>query len=85
MAAQAAGALSLSSPLAGKAYFTTDSQPRVFWDFLGDILEPLGYGRPRIPLPGLLIFILAWILQYIIIPLVSYDPTNGRICDGAYC
>ena len=80
---QAADALELSSALAGQAYFITDDEQWVFWDFVGDFLEPLGYGRPRIPLPGLLIFVLAWILQFIVIPLVcpsiQYAPSHSQL------
>ncbi|KAK9800353.1 hypothetical protein WJX73_009197 [Symbiochloris irregularis] len=67
---QAAEALTLDSPLAGRPYFTTDSAPRPFWQFLGDVLQPLGYERPHIPLPGLLMWVLAWIFQYLIVPLL---------------
>lgn len=68
---QAAEALKPGSPLAGQAYFISDGENWVFWDFAGDVLEPLGYGRPCIYLPGLLIFILAWVLQWVIIPLMK--------------
>ncbi len=45
---QAAEALSLTSPLAGQAYFVTNNEDRTFWGFMGDLCEGLGYGRPRI-------------------------------------
>ena len=70
MVMQAAEALQLDSALAGQAYFITNGVTMPFWDFIGDFLEPMGWGRPRIPLPGMLIFIVAWILQYVIFPMV---------------
>ena len=69
--AQADDALSHSSQAAGQAIFVTDGQPYPFWDFVGDLLEPLGYGRPSVRLPASLIYSVAWIFQHIITPLVS--------------
>lgn len=47
-AAEALGEGGTASPLAGRAYFVTNCDPRPFWGFLGDVCEGLGYGRPRI-------------------------------------
>ncbi|KAK9820524.1 hypothetical protein WJX72_011291 [[Myrmecia] bisecta] len=68
---QAGEALIPGSRIAGKAYFISNDDPQPFWGFLGDVLEPLGYGRPRIHLPWLLIFIIAWLLENIITPLLK--------------
>ena len=67
---QAAEKLSLQSPIGGQAYFITNDDPKLFWGFIGDLLEGLGYGRPCIHLPLLLVLIIAVILDWIIMPLV---------------
>jgi sterol-4alpha-carboxylate 3-dehydrogenase (decarboxylating) len=66
---QAAEKLVLGSPVAGRPYFITNDEPRPFWEFLGDICEGLDYGRPRIKLPFGLIFFLACIFEYLVLPL----------------
>ena len=64
---QAADALAASQPAcAGKAYFITNAEPRPFWGFLGDLLEPLGYQRPTKKLPWRLIFFIAVLVELII-------------------
>ena len=64
---QAADALaSPGSPCAGKAYFITNAEPRPFWEFLGDLLEGLGYPRPSVRLPWRLIFVLALIFEFVV-------------------
>ncbi len=66
-AAQAADALtSASCACAGQPYFITNAEPRLFWGFLGDILEPLGYQRPSRKLPWRLIFAIAVLVELII-------------------
>ncbi|GMH43010.1 hypothetical protein BSKO_10932 [Bryopsis sp. KO-2023] len=67
----AAEKLTLESPLAGKPYFITNQDPQKFWGFMGDILEGLDYERPHIKLPYLLIFIVVFIFEYIIVPLLA--------------
>lgn len=67
---QAAEKLSLQSPIGGQAYFITNDDPQLFWGFIGDLLEGLGYRRPYIHLPLLLVLIIAFILDWIIMPLV---------------
>mmetsp|Transcript_9870 Transcript_9870/g.21057 ORF Transcript_9870/g.21057 Transcript_9870/m.21057 type:complete len:369 (+) Transcript_9870:542-1648(+) len=67
---QAAAALELQSPAAGKGYFITNDDPRPFWSMMGDVCEGLGYKRPSIHLPFLLIFIIAFIFENIIRPLL---------------
>ena len=61
----------LISKAAGKPYFVTNDEPRPFWGFMGDLCDGLGYGRPRIHLPVFLVMLIAYLVQYIIIPLVS--------------
>lgn len=68
---EAAEALSLTSKVAGQAYFITNNEPRPFWGMMGDVCEGLGYKRPSIKLPFLLIFILAAFFEYIIMPLLK--------------
>lgn len=51
-------------------YFITNGTPSSFWGFVGDMLEPLGYGRPRIALPAALIYFIAWVWENIIMVLV---------------
>ena len=64
---QAADALAAPRPAcAGKAYFITNAEPRPFWGFLGDLLEPLGYQRPIKKLPWRLIFLIAVLVELII-------------------
>ena len=66
-AAQAADALtSASCACAGNPFFITNAEPRPFWGFLGDILEPLGYQRPSRKLPWRLIFAIAVLVELII-------------------
>lgn len=52
--------------MAGRAYFITNDEPRPFWTFLGDFLEPLGYERPSKRLPWQLVFALAVVFEWII-------------------
>lgn len=67
---QAADKLAPGSDLAGETFFITNQQPVPFWGFTGDLLEGLGYGRPRIKLPFGLILFLAMLFEYIIRPLL---------------
>lgn len=67
----AASKLSLTSNIAGKAYFITNEEPYPFWGFIGDILGPLGYGRPRIRLPWLPLYLIALFMERIITPLLA--------------
>lgn len=52
--------------MAGQAYFITNDDAQLFWRFLGDFLEPLGYDRPRIKLPFYPILLLAIIFEYLV-------------------
>ncbi|KAK9819571.1 hypothetical protein WJX81_001482 [Elliptochloris bilobata] len=62
----AAEALARDSKVAGRAYFITNAEPRPFWTFLGDFLEPLGYERPSRRLPWQLVFTLAVIFEWVV-------------------
>ncbi|GIL70497.1 hypothetical protein Vretimale_3639 [Volvox reticuliferus] len=74
----AAEALSPTSPIAGKAYFITNNEPKRFWEMMGDVCEGLGYGRPRIHLPFMLVFVLAVIFEYVVRPLVRLFSKDLR-------
>lgn len=77
-ALQAAERLSLNSKVAGKAYFITNNEPYLFWGFMGDILEPLGYGRPHIHLPWYPLYLIACFLEYVIIPFLGLFRINVK-------
>lgn len=56
--------------LAGQAYFITNQEPRPFWTMMGDVCEGLGYARPRIHLPFLLVLLIAFVFEYVVRPLI---------------
>lgn len=68
---QAADKLQVGSDIAGQAFFITNQEPRPFWTFTGDMLEGLGYARPHIKLPLLLILLVAMLFEYVIRPLLK--------------
>jgi sterol-4alpha-carboxylate 3-dehydrogenase (decarboxylating) len=39
------------SPVAGQAYFITNGEPMSFWDFVAQVLPPLGFKPPRLAIP----------------------------------
>ena len=43
--------LTAGSPVAGQAYFITNGEPMSFWDFVAQVLPPLGYQPPRLAIP----------------------------------
>lgn len=47
----AAERLGPDSPIAGQAYFITNGEPMSFWDFVGQVLPPLGHQPPRVAIP----------------------------------
>eukprot|EP00775_Hariotina_reticulata_P012775 gene12775-12903_t len=67
----AADKLHVGSNLAGQTLFITNQEPIPFWTFTGDVLEGLGYTRPHIKLPFLLILLVAMLFEYVIRPLVK--------------
>lgn len=50
----------------GKAYFISNCEPRLFWEFCGDVVEALGYERPKFGLPFVLIYPLAVLVAGIV-------------------
>lgn len=82
---QASECLKLDSLLAGQAYFITNQDPKPFWGFLGDICEGLGYKKPSLKLPYLLILSIVMILEYLVYPILrlfkefNTDFTVNRI------
>ena len=52
--------------VAGKPYFVTNDDPRSFWGFMGDLLEPLGYERPRVKLPFWPLYIISWLVAAVV-------------------
>lgn len=56
--------------VAGRPFFITNQDPRRFWGMMGDICEGLGYPRPHIHLPFLLVLVIAGIFEYVVRPLV---------------
>ena len=71
---QAAEALSLGSQVAGQAYFITNDDPQPFWGFADSILKGLDFPpklRPHIRLPYILVYLIALLMEYVIIPLVK--------------
>ncbi|KAJ8438521.1 hypothetical protein Cgig2_024610 [Carnegiea gigantea] len=47
----------------GQAYFITNMEPIKFWEFLSLILEGLGYERPRIKIPTVLMMPIAHLVE----------------------
>lgn len=74
-----------AAKVAGKAYFITNQDPREFWGMMGDVCEGLGYKRPYMHLPVLLILFVAALFEYVIRPLLrpikdlNSDFTVNRI------
>ena len=80
---------SSTSPIAGRPFFVTNDAPRPFWTFMGDLLEPLGYGRPHIRLPFWPLYtvslLVAWVSALLrpIVALPTTDFTPMRITISA--
>jgi sterol-4alpha-carboxylate 3-dehydrogenase (decarboxylating) len=73
-------------PLGGRPYFITNAEPRPFWAFMGDVCEGMGYPRPHIRLPFFLVYFIALIVQFMVVPLcrllgrdLQSDFTPSRI------
>ncbi|NUO53992.1 MAG: NAD-dependent epimerase/dehydratase family protein [Polyangiaceae bacterium] len=41
----------VDGPAGGQAYFVTNGEPMAFWEFIGRVLDGLGYPRPRYRVP----------------------------------
>ena len=61
-----AAATATTSVVAGKPYFVTNDDPRSFWGFMGDLLEPLGYERPRVKLPFWPLYAISWLVAAVV-------------------
>lgn len=85
LAAEALDDAERAAKVAGKAYFITNQDPRGFWGMMGDVCEGLGYARPHMHLPLLLILFVAILFEYVIRPLLrpfkelNSDFTVNRI------
>ncbi|XP_010525824.1 PREDICTED: 3beta-hydroxysteroid-dehydrogenase/decarboxylase-like isoform X2 [Tarenaya hassleriana] len=53
----------VSEKAAGQAYFITNMEPIKFWEFMSQILEGLGYERPRIKIPAFFIVPIARLVE----------------------
>ncbi|XVE97784.1 hypothetical protein REPUB_Repub03eG0048600 [Reevesia pubescens] len=49
---------------AGQAYFVTNMEPIKFWEFVSRILEGLGYQRPKIKIPAIVIMPIAHLVEW---------------------
>lgn len=52
--------------VSGNAYFITNQEPRRFWGMMGDVCGGLGYTRPHISLPFVLIIAIAFLFEFVI-------------------
>ncbi len=43
--------LEVGGTLGGQAYFVTNQEPLAFWEFVGRVLDGLGYARPKLKVP----------------------------------
>lgn len=56
----------------GQAYFITNMEPIKFWEFMSLILEGLGYERPRIKIPAVLMMPIALLVEFMYKLFASY-------------
>ncbi|MEW5312858.1 MAG: hypothetical protein WDW38_004458 [Sanguina aurantia] len=70
LADDALSAPETAAAVSGKPYFITNQDPQPFWGTIGDVCEGLGYRRPSIHLPFLLIYIIALIFEVLLLPLI---------------
>eukprot|EP01133_Synstelium_polycarpum_P011929 gene11929-13897_t len=74
----AADRMTASSAVPGQAYFITNDEPIPFWDMPTFAYESFGYDRPSIKVPFPVIYVIAWIIDMIVLllsPLVKLHPT----------
>ena len=62
--------------LAGQAYFITNLESRLFNDFVGQVLEGLGYERPKRKVPSWLLYAAASCAESVVSSLVRMGATN---------
>eukprot|EP00850_Spirogloea_muscicola_P007110 SM000035S13090 [mRNA] locus=s35:371070:374934:- [translate_table: standard] len=74
---------------AGKAYFITNGEPRKFWDFLYDLIIPLGYSGPVGKLPAQLILPIAQLNEFLAeafhLPKSDFIPSRVRLATLSRC
>jgi len=61
----AAHALKPKSVVCGQAYFITNGEPTLFWDFIGRILEACGCPKPTKAVSFTVAYMLAWLMEMI--------------------
>ncbi|KAL9229286.1 hypothetical protein vseg_004770 [Gypsophila vaccaria] len=62
----------VSEKASGQAYFITNMEPIKFWEFMSIILEGLGYERPRIKIPAVVMMPIAHLVELIYKLLAPY-------------
>ncbi|XP_051137793.1 3beta-hydroxysteroid-dehydrogenase/decarboxylase-like [Andrographis paniculata] len=62
----------VSEKASGQAYFITNMEPIKFWEFMSLILEGLGYERPKIKIPAIVMMPIAHIVEFIYKLLAPY-------------
>ncbi|CAA7048028.1 unnamed protein product [Microthlaspi erraticum] len=50
---------------AGQAYFITNTEPIKFWEFMSQLLEGLGYERPSIKIPAIVMMPIAHLVELV--------------------
>lgn len=55
--------LELKGPIGGQAYFVTNGEPTAFWEFVGRVLDGLGYPRPIVRVPYPIAYGAAWVRE----------------------
>lgn len=74
---KAADHMSADSPVGGQAYFITNDENTPFWEHIGTILKPLGYPPPSVHLPFMLCYIIAAIVDLVLMILSPiYKPAQ---------
>lgn len=77
---QAADRLEEDSPVPGNAYFITNDERFRFWEHVGIVLQGLGYPAPSIHLPKYLCFVLATILELLLLVISPlYKPKSPPV------
>lgn len=73
----AADKLTVGSPVAGQAYFITNDETTILWEHMALMLGSLGYDTPRIRIPFLLCYILASIIDFVLLVISPiYKPSR---------
>ncbi|CAF2316932.1 hypothetical protein BRARA_J00535 [Brassica rapa] len=55
----------VSAKAAGQAYFITNMEPIKFWEFMSLLLEGLGYDRPSIKIPAIIMMPIAHLVELV--------------------